>query len=93
VRARKDEVEARARDAEKTFARLNALGDRFDLSDALVAIAVTLLAIAALVKTRALYWFALAPGIAGVAWGATAMAGLPTPLEMIAAPLQAMMAQ
>ncbi|MFZ4069718.1 MAG: DUF4337 domain-containing protein [Caulobacterales bacterium] len=84
VRARKDEVEARAKAAEATFAQLNDLDDRFDLADALVAIGVTILAVAALAKVRWLYWFALLPGLGGVIWGATAIAGLPEPTALLA---------
>jgi hypothetical protein len=84
IRARKDEVEARAKSAETTFATLNALGDRFDLAEALVAIGVTILAVAALAKVRWLYWFALLPGIGGVIWGGTAMAGWPEPTAWLA---------
>ncbi len=84
VRARKDEVEARAKAAEATFAQLNDLDDRFDLADALVAIGVTILAVAALAKVRWLYWFALLPGLGGVIWGATAFAGLPEPTAVLA---------
>jgi hypothetical protein len=84
VRARKDEVEARAKAAETTFAKLNDLDDRFDLADALVAIGVTILAVAALAKVRWLYWFALAPGTGGVIWGATAIAGWPEPTALLA---------
>jgi hypothetical protein len=84
VRARKDEVEARAKAAEATFAKLNALDDRFDLADALVAIAVTILAVAALAKVRWLYWFALVPGLSGVIWGGSAIAGWPEPTAWLA---------
>jgi hypothetical protein len=84
VRARKDEVEARAKAAEATFAKLNDLDDRFDLADALVAIGVTILAVAALAKVRWLYWFALAPGLGGVIWGGTAIAGWPEPTALLA---------
>ena len=84
VRARKDEVEARAKAAEATFAQLNDLDDRFDLAEALVAIGVTILAVAALAKVRWLYWFALLPGLGGVIWGATAIAGLPEPTALLA---------
>jgi|CXWL01.1.fsa_nt_gi hypothetical protein len=79
VRARKDEVEQRARGAETQHAALSVLGDQYDLSDALIAIAMTLFAVCALAKARWLYWFALIPAVAGAVLGATAMAAVPIP--------------
>lgn len=76
IRARKDEVEARARAAEADVAALSRLDDQYDLSDALIAIATALLAICALAKTRWLYWFSLAPALSGMALGGAAMANV-----------------
>jgi hypothetical protein len=73
VRARKDEVEARAMTAEGELTRLSAIADQYDFSDALLAIAMALLAVCALARVRWLYWFSLAPTFAGVVWGLASM--------------------
>jgi hypothetical protein len=83
IRARKDEVEARAHGAEAEVAALSRIDDQYDLSDALIAIATALLAICALAKVRWLYWFSLMPTVAGMAIGGAAMANVPIPLELV----------
>ena len=83
VRARKDEVEQRARGAEAEHARLSGLDDQYDLSGALVSIAMALLAVCLLMKTRWLYWFSLLPGLAGIGFGMTAMLHVPIQAEQI----------
>lgn len=77
IRARKNEVQAGARAAEAQHASLSIFDDQYDFSQALITIAVTLLAICALARTRWLYWLSLAPATAGVFWGVTAMLKLP----------------
>lgn len=77
VRARKDEVEQRARAAEAQLASLSVFDDQYDFSEALVAIAVTLLAVCALARARWLYWFSLIPALAGVFWGVAAILRAP----------------
>lgn len=74
VRARKDEVQGLARRAESDLASMQAFGDQYDLSDALLAIATALLAICALARVRWLFWFSLTPAGAGVIIGVMAMA-------------------
>ena len=74
VRARKDEVQGMARRAESDLTSMQAFGDQYDLSDALLAIATALLAICALARVRWLLWFSLIPAVAGVIVGAMAMA-------------------
>jgi hypothetical protein len=77
VRARKDEVERRARAAESQVAGLAAIDDEYDLSSALIAIATSLLAVCALARVRWLYWFSLLPALSGMGFGAAAMTDLP----------------
>lgn len=77
IRQRKDEVQKLATDAEKKRERFKVRDDQYDLSEALISIAVTLLAVCALAKARWLYWFALLPAAGGLFWGITAMAELP----------------
>jgi hypothetical protein len=73
---KKDEVKAQAEEDQRAYDRLNYRDDQFDLSDALLAIAIAMLAVTALTGLWALYWAALIPtgfgilmGLAGlVAW-------------------------
>ncbi len=83
VRARKDEVEQRARGAEAEHAALGVLDDQYDFADALIAIAMTLLAVCALARVRWLYWFALIPAFAGIIFGTAAMASFPIALQVL----------
>lgn len=83
VRVRKDEVELRARGAETQHGALSVLADQYDLSDALIAIAMTLLAVCALAKARWLYWFSLVPAAAGMVFAAAAMARFPIALQAL----------
>lgn len=80
IRERLAETRDRAEGAEADYQSLNALGDQFDLAEALLAISITLLAVAALAHAAWLYWFALIPGAAGLILGAFAMANRALPL-------------
>lgn len=79
VRARKDEVQARAIAAEAEHARLSTLDDQYDISGALISIAMALLAVCLLIRARWLYWFSLAPGLLGIAFGVAAMVQIAIP--------------
>jgi hypothetical protein len=83
IRQRKDEVQGLARGAEARMASLNVFDDQYDISTALISIAVSLLALCVLVQTRWLYWFSLAPAIAGLVFGGAAMAGMPMHAEVL----------
>jgi hypothetical protein len=74
VRSRKNEVQGMARRAESNLTSMQAFGDQYDLSDALLAIATALLAICALARVRWLFGFALIPAAAGIIVGVMAMA-------------------
>ena len=73
---KKDEVRAQAEQDQKTYDALNFRDDQFDLSDALIAIAIAMLAVTALTRLWALYWAALLPTAAGVLMGVAGLAGL-----------------
>jgi len=77
VRARKDEVQARAITAEAEHARLSTYDDQYDISGALISIAMAILAVCLLIRARWLFWFSLAPGLIGIAFGLTAMLQIP----------------
>lgn len=85
VRERKDEVQQRALGAETELAALNVIADQYDFSDALLAIAMSLLAVCALARVRWLYWFALAPTLAGIGWGVASMLNLALPAQSLLA--------
>ena len=70
---KKDELRQQAEEDQRTYDALNYRDDQFDLSDALVALAISLLAITALTHKKWLYWLALVPTVLGVVMG---MAGL-----------------
>lgn len=81
VRARLDETRTRAESAEKTYAFNNAIGDQYDFADAMIAIAITVLAVSTLANVGWLFWFALIPGAVGVSVGAAAMWKLVLPMR------------
>jgi hypothetical protein len=80
IRARLAETRGRAEQAEVSYAALNGMGDQYDFTEALITIAITILAVTALTTARWLFIFALVPGIAGVIIGTAAMMGKPLPL-------------
>ncbi|MEQ1490510.1 MAG: DUF4337 domain-containing protein [Terricaulis sp.] len=85
VRARKDEVQTRATEAEAEHARLSVFDDQYDISSALISIAMAILAVCLLVRTRWLFWFSLAPGLLGMAFGITAMLQIPVQVGQLIA--------
>ena len=58
-----------AENADKTYNALNVHDDQFDLSDALAALAVSLLAVTALTQKRWLFGIAMVPTVLGVFYG------------------------
>jgi hypothetical protein len=74
---KKEEVKAQAEQDQKTYDSLNFRDDQFDLSDALIAIAIALLAVTALTRLWALYWAALVPTGFGLLMGVAGLTGLP----------------
>ena len=72
---KKVDVQTQAEDDEKNYDALNYRDDQFDLSDALVAIAISLLAVTALTHKRWLYWVALFPTALGILFGLAGLLG------------------
>ena len=62
---------------QKTYDALNYRDDQFDLCDALLAIAISMLAVTALTRSWALFWAAMVPTAFGVLMGMAGLAGLP----------------
>jgi hypothetical protein len=74
---KKDELRAQAEQDQRTYDALNFRDDQFDLSDALIAIAIAMLAVTALTGLWPLYWVALVPTGFGVLMGVAGLGGLP----------------
>ena len=72
---KKDDVRAQAEADQKTYDALNYRDDQFDLSDALLAIAIALLAVASLTQLRWLFLLSLVPSGFGVLMGLAGLAG------------------
>jgi hypothetical protein len=65
----KDDWQKKAEDEDKSYETLNNRDDQFDLSDALMAIAISMLAVTALTGKRWLFWIALVPTCFGILMG------------------------
>jgi len=72
---KKDSLRVAAEGDQKTYDALNYRDDQFDLSDALIALAISLLALTALTKKRWLFWAALVPTALGVLMGLAGLLG------------------
>ena len=72
---KKDELKAQAEQDDKTYDDLNFKDDQFDLSDAMLAIAIALFAITALTKQRWLFWLSMLPTGFGVFMGLSGLLG------------------
>jgi hypothetical protein len=73
--SKKDLVLAQAKRDQNTYDDLNVHDDQFDLSDAMLAIAISLLALTALTHKRWLFWVALIPTAGGVLMGFAGLFG------------------
>jgi ribosomal protein S13 len=76
-KTKKEQVRAQAERDQVTYDASNYRDDQFDLSDALLAIAISLLAITTLTGQRWLYMAAMVPTLIGVFFGVAGLAGLP----------------
>ena len=72
---KKQDLKAAAEADQKTYDKLNYRDDQFDLSDALLAIAIAMLAVTALTKTWWMYWASWVPIGFGVLMGLAGLAG------------------
>jgi predicted Fe-S protein YdhL (DUF1289 family) len=72
---KKTDLMKQAQDDQSTYDALNYRDDQFDLSDALVALAISLLALTALTQKKWLYLLALAPTGLGVFMGLAGLLG------------------
>jgi uncharacterized protein DUF4337 len=74
---KKDDLRAQAEQDQRTYDALNYRDDQFDLSDALLAIAIAMLAVTALTGRWALFWVAMVPTALGIVFGLAGLASLP----------------
>jgi hypothetical protein len=73
---KKDELRTQALADQDRYDALNYRDDQFDLSDALLAIAISMLAVASLTQLTWLYALSLVPSAFGVLMGVAGLAGL-----------------
>ena len=72
---KKEELGKQAEQDQQAYDSLNYRDDQFDLSDTLVALAISLLALTALTHKPWLYWVALVPTALGVVMGLAGLLG------------------
>jgi hypothetical protein len=72
---KKEELRLQAEQDQKNYDALNYRDDQFDLSDALIALAISLLALTALTHKHWLYWLAMTATIGGVVFGLAGLLG------------------
>ena len=74
---KRDELKAQAEEAQKTYDSLNYRDDQFDLSDALLAVAIAMLSVTALTGLWPLFFVSLVPTFFGMLMGVAGLAALP----------------
>jgi hypothetical protein len=72
---KKDSLRVQAESDQKTYDSLNYRDDQFDLSDTLIALAISMLALTALTHKRWLFWIAMIPTALGVLMGLAGLLG------------------
>jgi len=80
---KKDQLRVQAEQDQQTYETLNRRHDQFDLNDALLALAISLLAVTALTQKQWLYWLALVPTFLGVLMGLAGLFGWPIYLDAL----------
>lgn len=72
----KDDWQKKAEEADADYDKLNYRDDQFDLSDTLLAIAISMLAVTALTGKRWLFWIAMIPTALGILMGIAGLLSL-----------------
>jgi len=72
---KKEALKSQAEDDQKTYDSLNFIDDQFDLADAAIAIAISLLAVASLTELTWMYFLALMPSGFGFLMGLSGLLG------------------
>ncbi len=73
--AKKDELKQQAEADQANYDALNYRDDQFDLSDTLVALAISMLAVTALTRKHWLFWVAMVPTAFGIIMGLAGLMG------------------
>jgi len=73
--AKKDSLRAQAESDQRMYDALNYRDDQFDLSDTLIALAISMLALTSLTHKRWLFWIAMVPTALGVLMGLAGLLG------------------
>ena len=76
-RDKREQLRLAAEQDQKNYDALNYRDDQFDLCDALIAIAIAMLAVTALTGLWPLFWVSLVPTAFGVLMGVAGLTGLP----------------
>jgi hypothetical protein len=76
-RQKKEELKAQAEQDQRDYDAANFRDDQFDMSDALIAIAISMLAVTALTHQWWFYFLSLIPSALGVVMGLAGFAGWP----------------
>lgn len=72
---KKDSLRLQAESDQRTYDSLNYRDDQFDLSDTLLALAISLLAVTALTRKEWLFWIAMVPTALGAFMGLAGLVG------------------
>src|SRR6478609_8568714 len=72
---KKDSLRLQAQQDQRTYDSLNYRDDQFDLSDTLIALAISLLALTSLTKKEWLFWLAMVPTVVGAFMGLAGLIG------------------
>ena len=72
---KKDSLRLQAEQDQRTYDSLNYRDDQFDLSDTLIALAISLLALTSLTKKEWLFWVAMVPTALGAFMGLAGLMG------------------
>lgn len=72
---KKDSLRVQAEGDQKNYDALNYRDDQFDLSDTLIALAISMLALTSLTHKRWLFWIAMVPTALGVLMGLSGLLG------------------
>jgi hypothetical protein len=72
---KKDSLRVQAESDQKNYDTLNYRDDQFDLSDTLIALAISMLALTSLTHKRWLFWIAMVPTALGVLMGLAGLLG------------------
>jgi hypothetical protein len=81
---KKDSLRLQAEGDQRTYDAMNYRDDQFDLSDTLLALAISLLALTSLTRKRWLYWVAMVPTALGVLMGLAGLLGWSLHPDMLA---------